>query len=396
MPKTIRHNLRHEHVRLHNLQKRYELQGLDYEKFKLAVDNSSDHIVITSPEGIVIYANRGMERMTGYKRGEVLGKKAGSHELWGGYMPKAFYVKMWRTIKVNKETFRGEVKNRRKNGEFYRAQISIAPVLNRKRQIMFFVGTEHDITEERRIEETKSEFVSLASHQLRTPLSAINWYVELLLDGESGRLNREQLQALRAICHASQRMVQLVNSLLNVSRIEMGKLIVEPRKVKLQSLMPTILKDIIVLAEKNHRSFSYSVSQFPATKLDVNLFGIAIQNLLSNAVKYTSPGGQVYLNISMQGQKLKIVVKDDGCGIPVSEQRHIFKKLYRANNARMIDPEGTGLGLFITKSIVETAGGTISFRSKQNKGTTFTVLLPASGMQKRAGTKSVSVNQVLI
>ena len=193
----------------------------DLEKFKLAVDNVSDHVVITDPEGIIIYGNKAIEKITGYSFNEFMNKKAGV--LWrSDKMSKEFYEKMWKTIKEDKDIFTGEIINKRKNGEEYHVMASISPILNRRGEIMFFVGLEKDITKEKEIDRAKTELISLASHQLRTPLSTINWYTEMLLSGDAGEINDDQKSYLQEIYTGNQRMVDLVNALLNVSRLELG------------------------------------------------------------------------------------------------------------------------------------------------------------------------------
>src|SRR3989339_109149 len=150
----------------------------DLEKFKLAVDSASDHIVITDAEGIVLYGNEAMEKITGYTLKESLGKKAGS--LWRKPMEQKYYDNLWAKIKKERKAFVGEITNIRKSGEEYEATIYISPVLDKRGQVVYFVGIERDITKEKQIDRVKTEFVSLASHQLRTPLSVVSWYLEMI------------------------------------------------------------------------------------------------------------------------------------------------------------------------------------------------------------------------
>ncbi|MFC1609295.1 PAS domain S-box protein, partial [Patescibacteria group bacterium] len=161
----------------------------DLKKFKMAVDNASDHIVITDIDGVILYANEATEKITGFSVDEVVGKKAGDSENWGGVMDKEFYDGMWEVLKEKKKPFVGEMENKRKNGERYDVVASISPITNNKGDILFFVAIERDITKEKEIDRAKTEFVSLASHQLRTPLSAISWYTEMLLNQRYKALN---------------------------------------------------------------------------------------------------------------------------------------------------------------------------------------------------------------
>ena len=361
----------------------------DLEKFKLAVDNASDHIVITDSEGVVIYGNKAVEKVTGYAIKEALGKKAGS--LWKLPMPTEFYKKLWETIKIKKQVFIDEIQNRRKNGEVYTASISISPVLDARDEVVFFVGIERDITREKQIDQAKTEFVSLASHQLRTPLSAINWYAEMLLNGDAGRLKAEQANYVQEIYRGNQRMVELVNALLNVSRLELGTFIIEPTDCDIRQIADETIDEIDhKMYEKQIKFTKKYDKKIKVMSLDKKLTMIIFQNLLSNATKYTPSKGKIELVIAVEGKKLLITVKDNGMGIPKAQQDKIFSKLFRADNVRKTDTEGTGLGLYIIKSIVENVGGKIWFESEENKGTTFFITIPLSGMKKKEGAKSLS------
>ncbi|MBP9802579.1 PAS domain S-box protein [Patescibacteria group bacterium] len=372
-------------------KKQIELLAKDLEKFKLAVANASDHIVITDGEGIVLYANKAVEKITGFKVSDVIGRKAGAKDLWGGLMESDFYQNMWDTLKNKKQVFEGKINNKRKNGEVYTAFSSISPILNEKNEIAFFLGIERDITVEEKINQAKTEFVSLASHQLRTPLSAINWYTEMLLAGDAGVLNEQQKQFLSEIYKGNQRMVDLVNALLNVSRIELGTLAVEPEATSLADLADSVVNELKVQIKaksiKIIKNYSKDIQKISA---DPKLLRILWQNLLSNAVKYTAEKGQVEISIKLQKKEFLLSVADNGYGIPAYQKDKIFTKLFRADNVRDKETDGTGLGLYIVKAIVDTAGGKIWLDSEENKGTTFFISLPAEDMKKKDGTKGLN------
>ncbi len=372
-------------------KKRTEALATDLEKFKMAVDNASDHIVITDVEGIILYANPAVTKITGFAVEDIIGKKAGNKELWGGQMDQAFYEKLWKTIKTDKQVFVGDVNNKRISGEQYVAAVSLSPVLNKDGQVVFFVGIERDVTKEKDIDKAKTEFVSLASHQLRTPLSAINWYAEMLLDGDAGAVNEEQKKYLDEIYHGNQRMVALINALLNVSRLDLGTFMIEPEMVNPISLAQEVIKDLTPkIKNKNQKIIENYDANLPLIKLDPKLIRIVFDNLLSNAVKYTPDKGTIKIDISKNTKDLIIKVADTGYGIPTADQPRIFQKLFRADNIRDKDTDGTGLGLYIVKAIITASQGTLGFVSKENKGTTFTVTLPLSGMTPKEGTKGLS------
>ncbi len=372
----------------------------DLKKFQLAVANVSDHIVITDPDGIVLYANKASEKTTGFPRKFSIGRKVGTSDTWGGQMEKTFYEKLWHVIKEDKKTFIGEVRNKRKNGDLYDAAVSIAPIIDEYGNVVFFVSIERDITKEKEIDKAKTEFVSLASHQLRTPLSAINWYTEMLLAGDAGKITKEQKKYLDEVYKGNQRMVDLVNSLLNVSRLELGTFVIEPKMTDIIALARSVMDELKSQIDDKKITFNEKHdSDIPEVSIDPKLTRIIIQNLMSNAVKYTPESGNITFNLLMRkkGSKVDswtakkdsifISVADSGIGIPKHQQESIFIKLFRADNVRETDTEGTGLGLYIVKSILDQSGGDVWFESEEGKGTTFYVTIPLAGMKEKKGTK---------
>ena len=279
---------------------------------------------------------------------------------------------------------------RRKNGTSFPVSNTISPIMIESK-LIGAIEIFRDITKEKEIDKAKSEFVSLASHQLRTPLSTINWYSEMLLAGDAGKINKEQKKYLDEIYTGNQRMVELVNALLNVSRLELGTFMVEPKPTDIIELAksvvsgeePNVFKRKINLIEKYDK-------KMPKLNVDPKLLRMVFQNLISNAVKYTPEKGKIDFSIKKNKESVLITVADTGYGIPKKQQGEMFKKLFRADNIRALDTEGTGLGLYIVKSVVEHSGGKIWFESEENKGTTFYVELPLGGMEKKEGTKALS------
>ncbi len=347
----------------------------DLEKFKSAVDGASDMIVIDSAEGELIYANNALEMTTGYTLQESIGKKTGS--LWGGHMSKDFYAEMWNIIKTQKKPFLGEITNRRKNGEDYVAELHISPILDDKGDVQFFVGIERDITKAKEVDKMKSEFVSVASHQLRTPLTAIKWYSELLL---KTKLTKKVKDHIEQISESNERMIELVGDLLSVARIETGKKFdVETKKVDIIPLVKEVIEVQEVLAKskavtvKLDKNFPERLELF----IDSDKIRMVFMNLLSNAVKY-SPQGDVIVGCNPQNTEIVFYVKDSGIGIPEKQKEKVFQKFFRADNVFALQTDGTGLGLYIVKAIVEGHNGKIWFESEEGKGATFYFSLPNS------------------
>lgn len=283
---------------------------------------------------------------------------------------------------------------------------SISPILGKDGEVQFLVAIERDVTKERQVDKAKTEFVSLASHQLRTPLSAINWYAEMLMNGDAGQLTEDQKGFLKEIYNGNQRMVDLVNSLLNVSRLELGTFMVEPVATDLVALAKDVTHEFVALiATKKMNLVENYQEGMPQISVDPKLTRIIFQNLVSNAIKYTPENGQV--NVVLRALKvgetvglthkevakapdILFSVSDSGIGIPLEQQGKIFSKLFRADNVRESNTEGTGLGLYIVKSILDQSGGKVWFESELGRGTTFYVIIPMSGMKRKEGTKQIS------
>ena len=243
------------------------------------------------------------------------------------------------------------------------------------------------------INKAKSEFVSLASHQLLTPLANIRWYTEMLLE-ENNYSKEKRRKYFSKIENSSQKMVELVQALLNVSRIEMGTFLIETQPTDILEIISSILDELnYKIKEKNlsiSKKFPKKLDTFIA---DPRMLRVIFQNLLSNSVKYTRKNGQVEIFISKNKENLTIQVTDNGYGIPEDQKDKIFTKLFRADNVREEETDGTGLGLYITKSIVDNSGGKIWFESTENKVTNFYVKYPLSGMKNLKGKKEIIIKQ---
>jgi PAS domain S-box-containing protein len=358
----------------------------DLQKFQLALSKASDLVVITDNEGIIVYANPALEAITDYKIKDVIGKKAGVRGNWGGNMNKAVYEQMWKTIKKDKKMYIGEVTNKKKSGIFYIAEIRTFPILDEKGDVQFFVAIERDITKAKEVDRMKTEFISLVSHQLRTPLSAMKWFLEMMLAGDAGKLTKTQEDYVSNVNDSNERMIELVNSLLNVSRIEAGKIIVEPKLVSFPKLVDEIVTGFESRFEEKKQQVNVERKQkIPRIKIDPKLIHHVLMNLLSNASKYTPNKGKITITIDINDRSLICSIKDTGYGIPESQHRYIFSKFFRGDNIVAKETDGTGLGLYLAKLIVEASGGAIWFKSTEDKGSTFTFTLPLKGSKPASG-----------
>jgi signal transduction histidine kinase len=236
---------------------------------------------------------------------------------------------------------------------------------------------ERDVERIKEIDRAKTEFVSIASHQLRTPLTSISWFTEMLMKSEIGELNDKQKEYLGEIYRGNQRMIDLVNDILNTSRIDTGILISDPITISLKETLESVLSEIVPLFEdKGIEIIKDYGENIPQINADPELAQVIFQNLLSNSLKYTPKGGSVTIGISDQGANVLIKISDSGYGIPKEQQSRIFTKLFRADNIRSKETDGTGLGLYIARAIVRQSGGKIWFDSVENTGTNFYVTFP--------------------
>lgn len=219
---------------------------------------------------------------------------------------------------------------------------------------------------------TKDEFISMASHQLRTPLTSVKGYMSMVLDGDAGEINDAQRKLLEQSFVSSQRMVYLISDLLNVSRLKYGKFIIENKKCNLADMVEGEIAQLAEQASLKDIKINYDKPKdFIDLMLDENKVRQVIMNFTDNALYYTPRGGRIEVELRDDKTNVYFMVKDNGIGVPDDEKKHMFTKFYRARNAREARPDGTGLGLFMAKKVVETQGGNILFDSKENKGSTF-------------------------
>lgn len=241
-----------------------------------------------------------------------------------------------------------------------------------------------DTTEDRRIDRMKSEFISLVSHQLRTPLSSMRWYLEMLLSKDVGPLNEDQQSYVQQVSTSNERMVRLVNALLNVSRIELGTLSAATDTVNPIALAQDVVKAAQVDAAKRQIRIDLTANAgVPAAiHTDEVLLRLVIENLLANALKYGNQASTVRVSLTQAARALVLQVRDTGIGIPPEEQHKVFSKLFRAKNAQSTNTDGNGLGLYISQIAAEAIGGTLAFQSEKGV-TVFTLTLPP--MEQHAG-----------
>ncbi len=332
------------------------------------IENFSDGLLVTEREEIAILNPRAQE-FFGLTEEEVKGKKI--LELEG-------HPKISPLIKLFKEKGTTLFREELRLHEDLILEVSTIPVVRegQERGMMVIL---HEITREKIIESMKTEFVSITAHQLRTPLSAIKWILRMFLDGDLGPVSDTQRRFLEKTYTSNERMIKLINDLLNVTRIEEGRFLYRIQTTDLVALTEKMLFPFREVAKKKKIEFEFEKPRGrpPKLPIDQEKMAFVIQNVIDNAVNYTKTGKiKVSLEYSKEEKQFLFEVRDSGIGIPKSQHKRVFSRFFRAANAIKAETEGTGLGLFIAKNIIEAHGGKIWFESEEKKGTTFYFTIP--------------------
>lgn len=245
--------------------------------------------------------------------------------------------------------------------------------------IIFIIGNSviHGVEQVARLNKLKSEFISVASHQLRTPLSAMKWETEILLSKHREGMTERQIESVETVRAMSFRMTKLVNDLLDVARIEQGRMVLRKEKTDFVKVLEDTLREMENLFQaKNIRLIFDKEKKIPLFLSDPEKIKLILDNLIGNAIKYITYRGKIEIKLKQSKGFLICSIKDNGVGIPKTQQNQIFNKFFRSDNVVKYQTEGTGLGLFIVKNIIEQADGKIWFESKEDVGTIFSFSLP--------------------
>ncbi len=366
------------HIRLTALSK--ELQ-----KLKNAIEQSGEMVVVTDKKGIIEYVNPAFERITGYKRDEVMGKtprilKSGAHD-------DAFYDDMWSTIKSGKQ-WHGELINKKKSGDTYYEEMTISPVFDNEKVVTNFVAIKRDITERKQAEDeieqaryhaekankAKSEFLANMSHEIRTPMNAIIGMADLLFETE---LTKEQEKYITTYRNAGENLLSIINDILDVSKIEAGHLELESTGFGIHKVMEHTREIMAFRAKDKNLEILLDIAQDVPQRIigDPLRLQQVIINLVGNAIKFTEKG-EIVVSVKshkLEGKNAELMfsVKDSGIGIPKERQDAIFENFSQADSSTTRKFGGTGLGLTISKRLVELMGGSIYVDSEAGKGSTF-------------------------
>ncbi len=358
------------------------VEDLDRAKQQVQEERNKTEAVLKSlVDGLIVFdknqrislVNPEAEKILDIKQKQVLGKKF--EDL--GEQPKM--AKLYRVLgkELSWTGQRYEFSVGESLKRYY--QVTIAPVSAHK-QIMGLMLLIRDITRDKEVERLKTEFVSIAAHQLRTPLSAIKWTLKMLLDEDAGKVSEGQEEFIKRAYQSNERMIALINDLLNVARIEEGRFIYETKECSIVEIIETIIGNLKSLAKQKEITIDFKKpsKKIPLIKIDQEKIELVIQNLIDNAIRYSKTKQSVTVSVEYANMEVKVMVKDNGIGIPENQQKRLFKKFFRADNAVKIQTEGSGLGLFICKNIVEAHQGKIGFESELGKGATFWFILPVN------------------
>lgn len=363
-----------------------------------------EHAIVSIADvaGDIVYINDKFCEISGYSREELLGQnhsivKSDEH-------PRAFYDDLWQTISSGRP-WQGEIKNLKKGGGFYWVDATIVPFLNDKGKPFQYVAIRTDITERVLAKEeaetankAKSEFLSSMSHELRTPLNAICGFSQLLETDRKNPLTEKQLMMVHQISKGGKHLLDLINDILDLAKIEAGKL-----SISIEGVAPgAIVTDAMNLVKEMAARRNVSVAMVRSLDgndcddpyeimVDQNRFRQVLLNLLSNAVKYNRDGGEVSLMCARDDQgRMRFTVSDTGMGIPAEMQEQLFTPFHRLG-AENGEVEGTGIGLTITRTLTELMGGEIDFSSREGEGTDFWVAFPLAEDQSSITAKNLSL-----
>jgi PAS domain S-box-containing protein len=357
------------------------------------------------PDNPIVYCNDAFLSLTGYDKEEIIGKNC--RFLQGSDTDRRKVTELKRSIDAAKDSS-VTLLNFRKDGQSFWNDLRVSPVFDDKGELTHFIGFQNDITqrlEQERIElltqkleneinlmtvekkrlaklnEIKDDFISIASHQLRTPVTTVKQYLGMLESGIYGELSDKQRDAIRIAERNNERQLVIINELLKIATIDSGKVVLHKRTTDLKKIITSALDDF---APSLQAASIKAITQFDDTPMritiDKDLMRTVVDNLLDNAIKYSPTGGSVTLSLTETAEDYQLAISDNGIGISEEDHEKIFYKFARSNSATAKNIGGTGLGLYWVKTIIELHGATIAVDSSPGKGSTFTITFPKKSL----------------
>ncbi len=354
------------------------------------VESSNDAILTRSLDGIITSWNKGAEHIYGYSAEEVLGENISVLEPEN---LKGEIKQLTDQIKQGKKIQHYETSRLRKDGTTISVSVSLSPIFDQSGKFVAISCIDEDITEkqiaerlfqEKQIAEvanrTKSDFLAKISHELRTPLNSIIGFSDLLYEQAYGELNKKQLRHVENISKSGKHLLNLINNLLDISKIEAGKTEIRYKNFELGTKLDMIRNILFPLANKKNIKIEIDMdSMLTSICADEEKFVQVMYNLVDNAIKFSYENSSVRIVARKKGNMAEITVKDSGVGIKVEDQYKLFKPFSQVGSFSTRKSQGTGLGLSLVKQIVQLHGGYVWFRSTPNEGSTFTFSIPING-----------------
>lgn len=262
-------------------------------------------------------------------------------------------------------------------------RVDSIPLHNTHGAVVSWMKILRDVTREKELDEMKSDFISIAAHQLRTPLSALKWFFQLVIDGDIGKLSQEQEPLFRTASDRVNQIIEIVNNLLNISEIEEGRTAYTFAKEHMEPILTAVVENAVIAAKERKVTVRLELprTSLPVFAMDKEKMRMAVQNVVDNAVKYSRPHTEVRVTSRVHDDAVEIVVQDSGIGIPSAEQSRIFEKFFRGSNAKEYEPTGSGLGMYIVRNIVHKHHGNVWLTSALQKGTTLVMRFPFPSKQ---------------
>ena len=390
-------NARKSDEQLSELQSTHENALVELENYKLLVESVEDYaIFMLDPNGIVLSWNKGAQKFKGYKPEEIIGKHFSTFYLQVDKDNK----KPEKELEIAKKHGRVEDEDWRirKDGSKFWANVIITALFDKEKRLIGFAKVTRDLTDRKRQEDelsnanvllkqqqeelkqlnqSKDEFISLASHQLRTPATAVKQLLGLLLEGFQGELTDLQMHTLQRSYESNERQIAIINSLLQVAQLDAGKVTLQKKIVSVDAMIQGILDEQSPSFAQREQSLTFDFdTEGTEAGIDAKYFRMALENLIDNASKYTPNGGMIKVTTRQADDELLITVQDNGVGIPDEEMPRLFEKFNRITNDLTHKVSGSGLGLYWAREIIQLHGGVLDVASKPGEGTTFTVRIP--------------------
>ena len=395
LDQKLKYLLQTESAMLNILEDTKEVEqnlGRERDRIKTIVSSMGEGLIVVDKNYQTVLTNKMAEKILEMPENELIGKDIrkitsllkGDQKVAQNDLP---LEKMFKTGKIISVGIDDDFYYFLPSGKKFPVAIIDAPLKNGD-EIVGGIIVFRDITVEKSLDKMKSGFVSIASHQLRTPLTSIRWFTEMLLSEDAGKLKKNQKEFIDQIYDSTLKLIELINTLLVLSRVEAGKIEIKPVKIDLIKFSKDIVKELNYLIKEKQLKIEIKASKkIISVKLDSMILRQAIANLINNSIRYTDKKGKISIFIEQKGGEIIYSVADNGIGVPKNQQDKIFDKFFRADNARLKEPSGSGIGLTLVKYLVELWKGKIWFESpafvektsagkKEGRGTTFYFTIP--------------------